>query len=212
MKNEVNYINDLFVQEDDVLKNIITGLDERELPQISVSPEVGKVLYMLAKISGATHALEIGGLGGYSTIWIGRALPETGEILSLELKQEHVDFALENVKAAGMEDRISYLVGDAVESLDQLTTEGKKFNFFFIDADKPNYMFYLEKAIQLAMPGALIVADNLFQGGRIFDEEDDNPSPVAIRAFNEKIAVDPRLESTILTVGDGLGICRVKSV
>lgn len=207
---EKEYVRTLFVREDEVLKSISPGLAERGMPQISVPPEVGQTLYLLAKISGAKRVLEIGALGGYSTIWLARALPETGKVISLEISQKHADFANENVAKAGLADRVTYLVGDATESLNQLIQAGDKFDFFFIDADKPNYLNYLEKVMQLAEPGAIITADNLFQSGRIFDDGDQNPSPKTIRQFNQQIATDQRLESILLTIGDGLGVCRVK--
>ncbi|MFC4546083.1 O-methyltransferase [Paenactinomyces guangxiensis] len=180
------------------------------MPQISVPSEVGKTLYLLAKISGAKRILEIGALGGYSTIWLARALPRTGKVVSLEISQKHADFAKENIEKAGLSSLVTYQVGNARESLEQLIRQGEKFDFFFIDADKPSYIYYLEKAIELANPGAIITADNLLQSGRIFDEEDQGPSPQTIRKFNRQIATDPRLESILLTIGDGLGVCRVK--
>lgn len=207
---ETEYVRSLFVDEDEVLKSIASGLEEREMPQISVPPEVGKTLYLLAKMSGAKRVLEIGALGGYSTIWLARALPEAGKVISLEISQKHADFAAENVAKAGLEDRVAFLVGDAMKSLEELARKGERFDFVFIDADKPNYINYLEKAIQLSEPGAVIAADNLFQHGRIFDENDQAPSPRTIRKFNSQIAGDPRLESILLTIGDGLGVCRVK--
>jgi predicted O-methyltransferase YrrM len=207
---EKEYVRSLFAKEDEVLKSIEPGLKKRDMPQISVPPEVGKTLYLLAKMSGAKKVLEIGALGGYSTIWLARALPETGKVISLELKEEHANFAMENIKKAGLAERVSFMVGDASESLERLVKEGKRFDFFFIDADKMNYPYYLEKALELAEPGAIITADNLFQGGKIFDEKYQGPSPTSIRKFNRQIATDPRLESILLTIGDGLGVCRVK--
>ncbi len=207
---EKEYVRSLFVQEDEVLKGIAAGLAERDMPQISVPPEVGKTLYLLTKISGAKKVLEIGTLGGYSTIWLARALPEDGKVVSLELKQKHADFAMENLTKAGLDTRVSFMVGDAADSLSQLTQRNERFQFIFIDADKMNYLHYLEKAIELAEPGAIIAADNLFMGGKILDESYQGPSPVAVREFNRRIATDPRLESILLTIGDGLGICRVK--
>ncbi|KPC74775.1 methyltransferase [Thermoactinomyces vulgaris] len=207
---EQEYVRSLFAQEDEVLKSIAPGLDERGMPQISVPPEVGKTLYLLAGLSGAKRVLEIGALGGYSTIWLARALPADGQVISLELKEEHAAFARENVAKAGLADRVTIMVGDATESLAKLVDKQEKFDFFFLDADKPNYPHYLEQAIALASPGAVIAADNLFQNGRIFDESYQGPSPVTIRRFNRQLAEDPRLESIILTIGDGLGVCRVK--
>jgi predicted O-methyltransferase YrrM len=205
-----DYIRSLFVKEDEVQKSIEQGLTERNMPQISVPPEVGQTLYLLAKISGAKKILEIGALGGYSSIWLAKALPLDGKLISLELKQEHADFAIENIQKAGLDQKVSLLVGDASEILDRLEKNGEKFDFFFIDADKLNFVHYVEKAIQLSEPGAIITLDNLLLGGRILDEADQNPAPTAVRQVNQMIAQDPRLESMLLTIGDGLGIARVK--
>lgn len=207
---EKEYIRSLFIEEDDVLRSIYQGLDARGLPQISVPPEIGKTLYMLVKMAGAKKVCEIGALGGYSTIWLARALPNDGQVISLENRQEHADFATENVKMAGLDDRVTIIVNDALETLEELSQKGEKFDFFLIDADKPNYMNYLELAIRLSYPGSIITADNLFQSGRVFDQNDQGPSPTIVRQFNEKIATDPRLESILLPIGDGLGVCRVK--
>lgn len=208
---EKQYIRKQFTrEEDEVLKSISEGLKKQGFPQISVPPEVGKMLHMLVRISNAANILEIGALGGYSTIWMARALPEHGKVLSLELKEEHARFARENVTKAGLRERVEFMVGDAMESLNQLEKTYKRFDFFFIDADKPNYLHYLEKAINLANPGAIITADNLFLHGRVFDEKDQSPSPETIRQFHQQIASDDRLESLILPLGDGLGVCRVK--
>ncbi len=207
---KVEYIRKLFVKENDVLRSIEDGLAQRGFPQISVPSEVGKTLSLLVKITGAKHILEIGALGGYSTIWLAEALPEDGTLTSLELKQEHADFAMENVRKAGLAEKVTFLVGDASKTLTTLKDTGRKFDFFFIDADKPNYVHYLEKSIQLAHSGSVITLDNLFHGGRVLDESDQNPAPNALRQVNQMLASDPRLESMILPIGDGVGLARVK--
>ncbi len=209
---EKEYIRKWFTsEEDDLLKEISSGLKKRGLPQISVPPETGKMLYMLVRLSGAQNILEIGALGGYSTIWMAKALPDHGKICSLELTQSHIDFAEENVRRAGFERQIRFIPGAAIESLKKMESENSQFDFFFIDADKPNYLHYLEKAVVLAKPGAIITADNLFQGGRVFSDQDQSLSTRIISRFNRQIASDVRLESFVVPVGDGLGICRVKS-
>lgn len=204
------YIQNLFVSEDEVLQSIDDGLAEREMPKISVPPEVGKTIYLLAKISGARRILEIGALGGYSTIWLARAVAKEGEVVSLELSPKHAAFAEENVKRANLAHCVSFRVGDAQESLQTLGKEGEIFDFFFIDADKLNYPTYLESAIRLSRPGAVIIADNTLQKGRVINPEDDRPATQAIRKFNQMMATDPRLESILLPIGDGITIARVK--
>lgn len=204
------YIQNLFVLEDEVLQSIDDGLAEREMPKISVPPEVGKTIYLLAKISGARRILEIGALGGYSTIWLARAVAKEGEVVSLELSPKHAAFAEENVKRANLAHCVSFRIGDAQESLQTLGKEGEIFDFFFIDADKLNYPTYLESAIRLSRPGAVIIADNTLQKGRVINPEDDRPATQAIRKFNQMMATDPRLESILLPIGDGITIARVK--
>lgn len=210
-KQEQSYIQELYVQEDDILQSITPGLTERGLPLISVPPEVGKAIYLLAKISGARRALEIGLLGGYSTIWLTRGLAEEGQVVSLELKEEHANFARYNLLQAGLLNRVTIHVGDALVSLDALIEADEKFDFFVIDADKVNYPVYIEKVIQLANPGAVLCCDNLFFNGRIFDEKDAlNPAPAAVRKVNEILSAHPRLEAILFPIGDGLGVARVK--
>ncbi|SFX28748.1 Predicted O-methyltransferase YrrM [Thermoactinomyces sp. DSM 45891] len=211
-KIEQAYIQELYVQEDDLLKSVTTGLVENGLPLISIPPEVGKAIYLLAKISGAKRALEIGLLGGYSTIWLARGMGTGGEVVSLELKEEHVDFARQNLSRAGLLDQVSILVGDALVILDQLIGNKERFDFMVIDADKINYPLYIEKVLQLADPGAILCCDNLFFNGRIFNEKDArNPAPAAVRKVNEILSSHPRLEAILFPIGDGLGVARVKA-
>lgn len=210
MQEVKEYIRRLFVEENEVLRSIEDGLAQRGFPQISVPSEVGKTLSLLAKIAGAKHILEIGALGGYSTIWLAGALPEDGTLTSLELKQEHADFAMENVRKAGFAEKVTFLVGDASKTLTTLIDAGRKYDFFFIDADKPNYVNYLEMSLRLAHSGSVITLDNLFHGGRVFDESDQNPAPNTLRQVNQMLANDPRLESIILPIGDGVGVAWVK--
>ncbi len=208
--DQVRYIRSLFVREDEVLRSIEGGLAERKMPQISVPPETGKTLYLLAKICSARRILEIGALGGYSTIWLARALPPEGRLISLELKEEHASFARENANRAGVGKQVEFRVGDATGLLAALENEGASFDFVFIDADKERYVDYLERSIRLARTGAVICADNALRGGRVCDESDRRPSTEAIRRFNEALSRDPRLESMLVPVGDGLAVARVR--
>lgn len=210
MKKEQEYIQSLFVQEDAILASIRNGLKERGMPQISVPPEVGKLLYLLVKMSRAKKILELGTLAGYSTIWLARALPEQGTLTSIDSKQEHTAFAKENIEKANLSDKVSFLTGDAKQVMDQLLQSNQWFDFFFIDADKLGYPEYIEKAIALSRPGAIIVADNLFFHGRVLDASDQADSPQRLRQANQMLASDPRLESILLPIGDGVGIAQVK--
>lgn len=207
---ENDYIRKTFVVEDEVLQSIQEGLLKRGLPLISVPPEVGYTLYLFVKMVGAKRALEIGTLGGYSTIWIARALPKDGQVVTLELNETHASFAQENIDRAGLANLVSIKVGDAVLSLQELKDSGEKFDFVFIDADKLNYPRYLDYAIQLSNSGGVIALDNLFFHGRVLDEQDQNPAPQALRQTHQMLAKDPRIEGIILPIGDGLGIARVK--
>ncbi|MFC4076679.1 O-methyltransferase [Salinithrix halophila] len=204
------YVNEWFAQEDDVLQSITVGLKKREMPQISVPPSVGKALYMLVKICGAHNVLEIGGLGGYSSIWMARALPSDGHLISLEINPDHAAFAVENVEKAGLSNKVRYQVGDARKSLESLESQRKQFDFFFIDADKESYPYYLEKAIRMSTPGALIVMDNMFLQDRIFDSSNQDSDVEGIRRTNNLLSQDEHLDATLLTVGDGLAVARVK--
>ncbi|WP_026690207.1 O-methyltransferase [Alteribacter aurantiacus] len=207
---EVNdYIKKHFAKEDEVLLDVIDSLKENNMPTISVPSDAGKLLYLLVKIANAKKVLEVGALGGYSGIWMGRAIPEDGSLTSLELDEKHVDVAKLNMKKAGLDDKVEYLVGDAMESFTELVSSGETFDFFFIDADKENYVAYVESALLCAEPGALIVADNVLWGGKVTDETNDDEQTEAIRAFNRFVSEDPRLEATILPVGDGVMVSRV---
>jgi predicted O-methyltransferase YrrM len=204
------YVQQLFVKEDEVLRSIEPGLSERGMPQISVSPNVGKTLHMLVRITGARRVLEIGTLGGYSTIWLSRALPEDGRLVSLELSANHAAFARENVEHAGLTDRVEIRVGDAKESLQQLADEGETFDFFLIDADKESYLTYWEWALRLARPGAVITADNALLHDLIFEENVEDERARAILRFNEAVSRDDRVEAMLLPFGDGLLVAQVK--
>ncbi|MCL5116877.1 MAG: O-methyltransferase [Firmicutes bacterium] len=158
-----------------------------------------------------THSksiLEIGALGGYSGVWLARGLPEGGRLTSLELRPDYRDVAEANLRRAGLADRVSYRVGPAADSLEALRADGARFDFFFIDADKDNYPLYLDYALALAEPGALITADNTLQGGRVFDPKAQSSAVEAIRRFNQRVAEHPELTSLLLPIGDGLTVAR----
>lgn len=210
MKTREQYVEELFVQEDEMLTAVRDSIVANGMPSISVSPELGKLLYLLVQTSGARRILEIGALGGYSGIWLTRGLPAGGKLTSLELEAKYAELAHANLQKAGRGDFVEYRVGAALDSLKQLAEEGAKFDFFFIDADKVNYPHYLEYAIRLSNQGAIITADNVLLGNRVLDEQEQGENVVAIRQFNETIANDPRLESILLPVRDGLAIARVK--
>ncbi|MGG4499506.1 O-methyltransferase [Paenibacillus polymyxa] len=201
---------DQLVQEDEALRNIREAIVKEGMPEVSVAHPYGKLLTFLIEVSGAQQVLEIGALGGYSGLCLARGLGEKGRIVSLELKEAYAALAHQHLKNNGYGDRVEYRIGPAVDSLKKLQEEGKTFDFFFIDADKENYPVYLEYAIALANPGAIIAGDNCFLRGRTLNTDKNGPAVQAVRRFNETIATDPRLISTLLPAYDGLALARVK--
>lgn len=209
MTLEEQYVDSLY-KKDAQLERVKEGIASRGMPSISVADGYGRLLTMLVRMSGASKLLEIGALGGYSGICLARGLKDGGSLLSLELLPEYAEVARTHLEEAGYGDKVEYKVGDAKKSLEELKKEGRTFDFFFIDADKEGYPIYLDYAIELAEPGAIIVGDNILLRGRTINETKQGPSVLAVRDFNERIATDERLESTILPGYDGLAIARVK--
>ena len=206
------YIEQLFAPPDAVLEATLRRSREVGLPEINVSRNEGKLLQLIAEIAGARRILEIGTLGGYSTIHLARALPEGGSLVSLELDERYAGVARENVREAGLEDRVEVRVGDAKASLARMVEEGEgPFDLVFIDADKESYSEYLEWALRLSRPGSLILADNAIRGGSVLDPEDELAR--ATHDFNEALAGDPRLSALVVPLirewVDGLALARV---
>jgi caffeoyl-CoA O-methyltransferase len=208
------YVEGLFAPLDPALENALRRSREAGLPEINVSATEGKLLRMLAEMVGARLILEIGTLGGYSTIHLARALPENGALISLELDERTAGVACGSIAEAGLESKVEVRVGDARESLAGIDENGEgPFDVVFIDADKGGYPEYLEWAIRLSRPGSLILGDNTIRGGDVLDPGDE--SSQAIREFNEKLARDPRLSAIVLPLLreriDGLAIARVRA-
>ncbi|WP_141506163.1 O-methyltransferase [Paenibacillus luteus] len=203
------YVDSLYGADAD-LERTKAGIAANGMPDISVADGYGRLLTMLVSLTKARNIVEIGALGGYSGICLARGLPEGGKLVSLELLQKYADVAKTHMEAAGLGDKVEYRVGDAKQSLAELQAEGLKFDFFFIDADKEGYPIYLDYAIALAEPGAVIVGDNILLRGRTTDPAKTGPSVRAVRSFNEIIASDARLQSTVLPGYDGLAIAIVK--
>jgi len=206
------YVEGLFAPPDPVLEAALRRSREAGLPEINVSRNQGKLLQLLAEIAGARRVLEIGTLGGYSTLHLARALPESGSLVSLELDERYAGVARENFLEAGLADRVEVRVGDAKASLARMVEEGEEpFDLVFIDADKGGYPEYLEWALRLSRPGSLILADNAIRGGSVLDPEDE--SARATRDFNEVLAKDSRLSALVLPLireqVDGLAMARV---
>ncbi|MEK3714461.1 O-methyltransferase [Paenibacillus sp. FSL R7-0333] len=197
------YFSDRLLAADPVLDAVLDANAGAGLPAIDVAPNQGKLLYLLALMKGASNILEIGTLGGYSTIWLARALPETGRLVSLEFEHKHVVVAEDNLRMAGLADKTEVIEGPALDSLALLEARGDEpFDFIFIDADKPNNPHYLKWALKLARPGAVIVADNVVRDGEVIDPGSKDDRVQGIRQFMELLAAEPRIDATaIQTVG-----------
>jgi predicted O-methyltransferase YrrM len=205
------------VPPDPVLEACLRASEAARLPSIQVSPSQGKLLHLLARAIGARRILEVGTLGGYSTIWLARALPEDGHLISLELDPRHAEVARANLRRAGLESRVEVRVGPAIESLPKLAEEGgAPFDLVFIDADKPSTRAYFEWAERLSRPGALIVVDNVVRRGELANAASADPNVLGMRAFVESLTNDPAVTATgIQTVGrkgyDGFLLARVEA-
>jgi predicted O-methyltransferase YrrM len=206
-----HYIERLFVPPDESLAQNLEDAATAGLPTINVSPNEGKLLYLIAKMSRAKRILEIGTLGGYSTTWLARALPIDGKLITLELDEKHAAVARRNLDRAGVGDRVEIRVGRAIDSLRAMIDHAEApFDLIFIDADKPSYLDYLTLAMQLTRPGTIILADNVIRNGRVLDAHSTEANARGARAYNAAIAAHPRLESLVLPIIrenlDGLSI------
>jgi predicted O-methyltransferase YrrM len=211
------YLAERLIPADPVLTAAHEANVAAELPAIDVSPTQGKLLHLLARLQGAKRILEIGTLGGYSTIWLARALPEDGRLVTLELEEKHAAVAKKNVERAGLSQRVELRLGPAAQSLEALHREGvAAFDFIFIDADKPNNPVYLEWALKLARVGTVLVVDNVIREGAVIDAESTDASVKGTRRLFDLMAANPRLDATALqTVGskgyDGFVVAIVRS-
>jgi len=210
------YIEKLFVPPDEALEQNLIDAEAAGLPAIAVSPGQGRMMYLLAKMSGAKRILEIGTLGGYSTTLLARALPKTGKLVTLELSPAHAVVARKNLERAGVSDLVDIRVGRAGDTLTKMIEAGEEpFDFVFIDADKTGYVGYLNQVLQLSHPGTVILGDNLVRHGAVLPGfASPDADAVGVKAFNELIASHPRLESILLPIlknkVDGMSISRVK--
>ncbi|MBO0913101.1 O-methyltransferase [Streptomyces laculatispora] len=205
-----DYFNALLVGSDEALEAAVEASDRAGLPAIQVAANQGKLLNLLARLQGARTVLEIGTLGGYSTIWLARALPEGGRVVTLEADPECAEVARRNIERAGLADVVEIRVGLALDTLPELAEQGYgPFDVVFIDADKPSNPDYLAWSLKLTRPGSLIVADNVVRDGEVVDAGSEDPKVQGVRRFTELVAAEPTLTATALqTVGskgyDGL--------
>jgi caffeoyl-CoA O-methyltransferase len=216
-----------FVKSTDQLEDYLSRLGAREHPAqvrcreetqkmgrisgMQIAPEQGAFLAMVVKLIGATRCLEVGTFTGYSALSVALALPDGGRIVALDVSKEYTDKARGYWREAGVEDRIDLRIGPGVDALDSMI-EAKEgpFDFAFIDADKPNYDNYYERALQLVRPGALIAFDNMLWSGAVADPAVTDPDTSALRALNTKIHADPRVDMALATIGDGVMMARVR--
>ncbi|NIE55110.1 MULTISPECIES: O-methyltransferase [unclassified Burkholderia] len=211
--NQVDaYFSATLVPSDDALDAALAASDAAGLPAINVAPNQGKLLQLLATIRGARRILEVGTLGGYSTIWLARALPPGGTLVTLELNPEHAKVATRNIARAGFAEVVTVVVGSAKDSLARFIDAGEApFDFIFIDADKDNNPVYLDAALKLSRPGTVIVVDNVVRGGRVADPDNREPDVAGVRDGFARLVAAPNLTTTaVQTVGqkgwDGFSI------
>ena len=211
------YFSSALIKPDRALNAAVKANQKAELPAIDVTPLQGRFLEVLVRAIGARRVLEIGTLGGYSTIWLARAVPENGLVVTLELEPKHASIAQRNIDRAGLSNRVDLHIGPAAESLEALVAgSADPFDFIFIDADKAGYPDYLKFSLKLSRPGTLIVADNIVRDGKVIDAKNRDPNIKGVRQFAKLAASEPRLRTTVLqTVGgkghDGFAIAVVLS-
>lgn len=210
-----DYASDLFALNDPILSAALASSHAAGLPPIHVSPNQGCFLQLLAASCGARSILEVGTLGGYSTIWLARALPADGRLVTLEFEPKHAEVARANLTRAGLDKMVELRQGRASDSLAQLAAEGAgPFDLIFIDADKESYPEYLPWALKFSRRGTLIIADNVVRNGAVIDPAHPDPRVQGVRRYNELLAAEPRVRATVLqTVGskgyDGFTMARV---
>lgn len=206
------YIENSLIQHDPILEKVLEENQKAGLPAYDVSPTQGKLLNLLVRMHGSKRILEIGTLGGYSTIWLARALPPQGELVTLELDERHAQVATANIKLASLQEIVEVRVGDALEQLNQMKEEGvSSFDFIFIDADKPNNPNYLKWVLQFSHPGTVIIGDNVIREGEVINNENQDQRVVGVREFFDLLAKEDNVSATaIQTVGskgyDGFAI------
>ncbi len=211
------YITEMLVPSDPVLDGALKASADGELPSIQVSPPQGKLLHLLARSINARNILEIGTLGGYSTIWMARALPAGGRMLTLEASAKHAEVARSNFARAGLANTIELRLGPALETLPSVAAEGRgPFDLIFIDANKSTMAEYFDWALKLSRPGSVIIADNVIRDGAVADPNSTDADVQGVRRFNERVSAEPRVSATaIQTVGskgyDGFALVLVLS-
>lgn len=207
-----NYVLAMSVKESDVLRRLRAETSQLSRSGMQVGPEQGQFMAMLVRLMGARRCLEIGVFTGYSALVVAQALPTDGTLVACDVNHAWTDIARRYWKEAGVSDRIELRVAPALETLDALVSEGAsgQFDFVFIDADKREYWDYFERCVSLLRPGGLIALDNVLWGGSVLDQSDTSEDTVAIRDFNARLAEDDRVDLSLVPIGDGLTLARVR--
>jgi len=210
-----NYLSKIFSLDDRILKETESSIVEHGMPEHSVSSNQGQFLYLLAKMCNAKNIIEIGTLGGYSTIWLGRAINGQGKVISIEIEKDFAVVAKRNIEKAGLSNCVEVKTGNALDLLNQIDLKGKPVDMFFMDADKPNYVAYFDWALKNARKGSLIIADNVIRDGKVLDENSSDEKVVGVRAYNQMLAKNNKVISSVLQqVGikdyDGIAISLVQ--
>ncbi|KXC05822.1 O-methyltransferase [Microbacterium hominis] len=198
------YLVDTLVDADDGLDAAVQAQRAADMPAIEVAPTGGKLLWLLARLSGARRVLEIGTLGGYSTIWLARGIPDDGRVVTIEAEPRHAEVARRSIDRAGVGERVDIRVGRGADVLPTLEDQAP-FDLVFIDADKESNTVYLDWAARLGRPGTLIVVDNVVRAGRVADAEDPSPQVRGVRAGLQMLRDDPRFTATALQTLDAKG-------
>lgn len=198
------YVGALFAPEDPVLLALREDADRAGLPPIAISADTGRLLQVVMRAVGARRVLEVGTLGGYSALWMARALPPDGRIVTLESEPVHAEFARRHLEAAGVGAKVEIRIGNAIQLLPAL--DGERFDLVFLDADKEPLPTYLDWSLRLVRPGGAIVADNALWGGRVLDERVTDEATLAVREFNRRLATDPRITGIVVPTHDGVAI------
>lgn len=204
------YLHQVSLRETAPLRALREATAGHEMARMQISPEQGQFMALLVKLLGARRCIEIGVFTGYSSLAVAQALPDDGEIVACDLNADYARIALQHWQAAGVEDKINLRLAPAMETLDALLEEGQagSFDFVFIDADKTSYIDYYERALILLHSGGLIAVDNVLWGGSVIDPEDQDADTRAIRAFNERVSGDERVDLSLVPIGDGLTLLR----
>lgn len=204
-----DYIIQNFTERDELLDELVIHTEQNEIPLIQIAPEQGKFLYLLCKICNAKNALEIGSLTGYSGIFIARALPDDGKLITVDLIKKHSDAANMFFDKAGLSEKIEVVTSPGIDYMKKLKDSGKTFDFIFVDANKDSYPDYFHAAMELSHTGTVLVFDNALRSGRIIEEAGDDIELEGTQILNKLMANDKRIESLLIPIGDGFTIGRV---